>query len=115
MTAVQTNGFALQPITAGVPVVGVSVIVQKHTLAGVSILTGNPTISNLFINASRSRDVHVSQASNNVAVTTDAANASVIAANAPNNADVVTGNPNYSIVSGNTPNGVIVTRSNEAA
>jgi hypothetical protein len=50
-----------------------------------------------------------------VAVTVDAANASVIAANAPNNADIVTGNSNYSIVAENTPNGVIVTRSNEAA
>jgi hypothetical protein len=105
----------VQSILAGVPVVGALVMVQKITIVGVSILTGNPTIGNLFINASRSRDVHVSQASNSVAVTVDAANASVISANAPNNADVVTGNPNYSIVAENTPNGVIVAKSNEAA
>lgn len=61
------------------------------------------------------RDVHVSQASNNVAVVAEGGNASVLANSLPSNAAVVTGGSNYSIVSGNTPNSVVVTRANEAA
>lgn len=94
-TLAQVHVIDAQPITTGAPQIQSATCIVNYPLIGISITTGQPVVGQLFINASRSRDVHVSQASTNVAVVTDGAN--------------------YSIVSANTPNRVIVTRANEAA
>lgn len=94
-TLAQVHVIGAQSIITDAPQIQTATCIVNYPLIGISITTGQPVIGQLFINASKSRAVHVSEASTNVAVVTDG--------------------PNYSIVSANTPNRVIVTRANEAA
>ena len=84
----QTHDLTSIGITAGSPAVPPAQCIVIFNLVAGDILTGQPIVGSLAINASRSRSVHVSDPSNSVAVVTVGANACILSENTPNEAVV---------------------------